>query len=151
MDREAGRLQSIGSISLQHHTEYFLYPKILWRRKWQSTPVFLPGESHGRRSLVGYSPWGRKESDTTERLHLTFTSVHCQTTQAWGIWVTSRLSSCLSILSNYRVSKWTPGLMTIDSQNDCGSVIYIKKAQFRQISSNIQTTLIFHNAIQKCN
>ena len=33
------------------------------------TPVFLPGESHGRRSLVGYSPWGRKESDTTERLH----------------------------------------------------------------------------------
>ena len=34
-------------------------------------PVFLPGESHGRRRLVGYSPWGRKESDTTERLHLT--------------------------------------------------------------------------------
>ena len=40
-----------------------------WRRKWQPTPVFLPGESHGGRSLVGYSPWGRKESDTTERLH----------------------------------------------------------------------------------
>ena len=40
------------------------------RRKWQSTPVFLPGESHGRRSLVGYSPQGCKESDTTERLHL---------------------------------------------------------------------------------
>ena len=35
------------------------------------TPVFLPGESHGRRSLVGYSPWGRKESDTTEPLHFT--------------------------------------------------------------------------------
>ena len=34
-------------------------------------PVFLPGESHGRKSLVGYSPWGRKESDTTERLHFT--------------------------------------------------------------------------------
>ena len=43
--------------------------KIPWRRKWQPTPVFLPGESHGRRSLVGYSPWGRKEADTTERLH----------------------------------------------------------------------------------
>ena len=40
-----------------------------WRRKWQPTPVLLPGESHGRRSLVGYSPWGRKESDMTERLH----------------------------------------------------------------------------------
>ena len=34
----------------------------------EPTPVFLPGESHGQRSLVGYSPWGRKESDTTERL-----------------------------------------------------------------------------------
>ena len=41
--------------------------------KWQPTPVFLPGESHGQRSLVGYSPWGRKELDTTEWLH--FTSV----------------------------------------------------------------------------
>ena len=43
--------------------------KIPWRRKWQPTPVFLPGKSHGLRSLVGYSPRGRKESDTTERLH----------------------------------------------------------------------------------
>ena len=42
----------------------------VWRRKWQPTPVFLPGESPGRRSLVGYSPRGRKELDTTERLHL---------------------------------------------------------------------------------
>ena len=47
--------------------------KIPWRRKWQSTPVLLPGKSHGQRSLVGYSPWGRKESDTTERLHFPFT------------------------------------------------------------------------------
>ena len=39
-----------------------------WRRKWQPTPVLLPGKSRGWRSLVGYSPWGRKESDTTERL-----------------------------------------------------------------------------------
>ena len=38
-----------------------------WRRKWHPTPVFLPGKSHGQRSLVGYSPWGHKESDTTER------------------------------------------------------------------------------------
>ena len=40
--------------------------KIPWRRKWQPAPVFLPGESHGHRSLAGYSPWGHKESDTTE-------------------------------------------------------------------------------------
>ena len=46
--------------------------KIPWRRNWQPTPVFLPGKSHGRRSLVGYSPWGCKESDTTERLHFHF-------------------------------------------------------------------------------
>ena len=42
------------------------------RRKWQPTPVFLPGESHGCRSLVGYSPRGSKESDTTELLHFHF-------------------------------------------------------------------------------
>ena len=40
--------------------------EIPWRRPWQPTPVFLPGESHGQRSLVGYSPLGHKESDTTE-------------------------------------------------------------------------------------
>ena len=40
-----------------------------WRRKWQPTPVLLPKESHGQRSLAGYSPWGRKESDMTERFH----------------------------------------------------------------------------------
>ena len=46
-----------------------LVGKIPWRRKWHPTPVLLPGKSHGRRSLVGYSPWGHKELDTTERLH----------------------------------------------------------------------------------
>ena len=42
--------------------------KIPWRRAWQPPPVFLPGEPHGWRSLVDYSPWGHKESDTTEWL-----------------------------------------------------------------------------------
>ena len=46
--------------------------KIPWSRKWQPTPIFLPGESHGQRSLVGCSPWGGEESDTTERLHFHF-------------------------------------------------------------------------------
>ena len=44
--------------------------KIPWRRKWQSTPALLPGKSHGRKSLIGYSPLGHKESDTAERLTL---------------------------------------------------------------------------------
>ena len=43
--------------------------KIPWRRQWHPTPVLLPGKSHGWRSLVGYTPCGCKESDTTERLH----------------------------------------------------------------------------------
>ena len=43
-----------------------------WRRQWHLTPVLLPGKSHGQRSLVGYSPWGCKESNTTERLHFHF-------------------------------------------------------------------------------
>ena len=47
-----------------------LVGKIPWRREWQPTPVLLPGEFHGQRSLVGYSPWGCKESDMTERLTL---------------------------------------------------------------------------------
>ena len=59
--------------------------KVPWRRKWQPTPVFLPGESHGWRSLVGYSPWGRKESDMTEQLHF-----HFQTT--WSLWAMLRNS-----------------------------------------------------------
>ena len=47
-----------------------------WRRWWYPTPVLLPGKSHGRRSLVGCSPWGREESDTTEWLHFHF-SLSC--------------------------------------------------------------------------
>ena len=46
------------------------------RRQWQPTPELLPGKSHGQRSLVGYSPWGREESDMTERLHFHF-SLSC--------------------------------------------------------------------------
>ena len=52
--------------------------KMPWRRKWQPTPVFLPGEFHGWRSLVGYGPWGRTESDVTERLTLLALVYMCQ-------------------------------------------------------------------------
>ena len=70
-----------------------------WRRQRHPTPVLLPGKSYGRRSLVGYSPWGREESDTTERLHFNF-SLSCtgegngnplqcsclENPRAWGAW-----------------------------------------------------------------
>ena len=47
-------------------TSLLLFPLMHWRRKWQPTPVFLPGESQGRGNLVGCRLWGRTESDTTE-------------------------------------------------------------------------------------
>ena len=47
---------------------FVTYISKLWSKKWQPTPVFLPGKSHGQRSLAGYSPWGCKELDTTEQL-----------------------------------------------------------------------------------
>ena len=62
---------SLEGLMVKLQLQYFGH---LRRRKWQPTPVLLPGKSHGRRSVAGYSPWGRKESDTTERLH--FTSLH---------------------------------------------------------------------------
>ena len=49
--------------------------KIPWRRAWQPTPVFLPAEFHGQRSLAGYSQWGHKESDTTEQLTLSIWNI----------------------------------------------------------------------------
>ena len=65
---EPGGLQSMGSLRVRHDrvTSLLLSTFMHWRRKWQPTPVFLPGESHGQRSLVGCSTWGRTESDTTE-------------------------------------------------------------------------------------
>ena len=66
--REPGRLQSMGSLGVGHDwvTSLSLFTFMHWRRKWQPTPVFLPGESQGRGSLVGCHLWGRTESDTTE-------------------------------------------------------------------------------------
>ena len=67
----AALLVCLQSLFVHHKMLVAWKGKIPWRRKWQPTPVFLPGESHGWRSLEGYSPRGRKESDTTERLHFT--------------------------------------------------------------------------------
>ena len=65
---EPGRLQSMGSLRVGHDwaTSFSLFTFLRWRRKWQPTPVFLPGESQGRGSLTGCRLWGRTESDTTE-------------------------------------------------------------------------------------
>ena len=65
---EPGRLQSMGSLGVGHDrgTSLSLFTFMYWRRKWQPTPVFLPGESQGRGSLVDCHLWGRTELDTTE-------------------------------------------------------------------------------------
>ena len=77
-----------------------------WRRKWQPTPVLLPGKSHGQRSLVGYSPWGHYESDTTATSLSLFTFMHWKRkwqptpvflpgeSQGWGSLVGCRLWGC---------------------------------------------------------
>ena len=62
---EPGRLQSKGSLSRTRLSD-FTFTFMHWRRQWQPTPVFLPGESQGWRSLVGCGLWGRTELDTTE-------------------------------------------------------------------------------------
>ena len=64
---EPGGLQSVhGVAKSQTRLSDFLFTFMHWRRKWQPTPVFLPGESQGQESLVGCRLWGRTESDTTK-------------------------------------------------------------------------------------
>ena len=66
-DGASGKGSACQCRSWRRHRFYSWVEKILWRSKYQPTPVFLPGKSHGPRSLVGYSPWGRKESDAEQQ------------------------------------------------------------------------------------
>ena len=63
---EPGRLKSMGSVGHDRATSLSLFTFMLWRRKWQPTPMFLPGESQGQGSLVGCRLWGHTESDAIE-------------------------------------------------------------------------------------
>ena len=85
----------------------FVAPLCDWRRKWQPTPIFVPGESHGRRSLVGYSPWGCKESDTTEWLHFHF----------HFMWLLTFLSHFYSMFSSFNVFLFSEGNITFYAGN----------------------------------
>ena len=75
-----GRLQSLGSrrVGRDWATLLSLFTFMNWRRKWQPTPVFLPGKSHGQKSLVDYSPWCCKELDTSEQAY-----THCSKQPFW--------------------------------------------------------------------
>ena len=68
--------ESHSELQLKRAVDLLLHQESLRRRQWHPTPVLLPGKSHGRRSLVGCSPWGRQELDTTERL-LFYFSLSC--------------------------------------------------------------------------
>ena len=77
---EPGGLLSMASRRFGHYwsTSLSVFTLMHWRRKWQPTPVFLPGEPQGRGSLVGCRLWGRTESDTTEQLNWTELIVYLQ-------------------------------------------------------------------------
>ena len=86
---EPGRLQSMGSLKVRHDwaTSLSLFTFMHWRRKWQPTPVFLPGESQGRRSLVGCRLWGRTEWTRLKRLSSSITLYSDQEDVfIWQIW-----------------------------------------------------------------
>ena len=70
---------------------YLWVGKMPWRREWVPTPVFLPGEFYGQRSLVGYSPWGCKQSDSTEQLTFSFFSLSRRCTSAISCLIISQV------------------------------------------------------------
>ena len=109
-------------------------PGVLGRRQWHPTPVLLPGESHGWRSLVGCSPWGREESDTTERLPFHFSlscigegngnPLQCSCLEnprdggAWGAAVYGVTQSRTRLKRLSRSSSWCPGVYGVLSEWD---------------------------------
>ena len=88
--------------------------KICWRRKWQSTPVLLPGKSHEQRSLIGYSPWGHKESDMTERLH--FTIIEDYAVLKWFL---------PTVFNNSRMKKQSKNWLTCTHRYIKSSTLYV--------------------------
>ena len=81
--------------------------KVPWRRRWQSTPVFLPGESHGERSLAGYNPQGHKELDMTEHA---YTYIHiCKIYSQWEFAVWHRSSTGYSVTPYRGGMTWEVG------------------------------------------
>ena len=78
--------------------------KIPWSRKWQPTPVFLPGKSHGQRSLVGYSLWIIKQSHTTDCLKNYFSNIFCHSRSSFYVvdmWYVFDLSFNFNIILNF--------------------------------------------------
>ena len=133
---ESGRLQSMKLQRVGHDrvTSLSFYSSF-WRRKWQPTPVFLPGESHGQRGLIGYSLWGHKESDMTKQLTHTHTHTHTpqfhyrlqRETCPWATWDTLIVNpshmiheyvKCFVSLT-FSLSKVGSKYTPVDTENRC--------------------------------
>ena len=121
---EPGGLLSTGSLRVGHDwaTSLSLFIFMHWRRQWQPTPVFLPGESQGRGSLVGCRLWGRTELDTTE-----VTSQQQQKQGVWGNvnWLPQSRSlvdiiNCLLLVRAIRLAEWLSGKESTWNAGDAG-------------------------------
>ena len=121
MDREAWRAAVHGVA--KSRTRLRDWTELNWtewlRRQWQPTPVLLPGKSHGQRSMVGYSPWGHKELDTTEWLHFHFSDWTTTTkNKVLRTKVISRLLLWLNKIWKLDIYNFLSSLKTIHRQNE---------------------------------
>ena len=106
---EPGGLQSMGSRRVRHDwaTSLSLFTFIHWRRKWQPAPVFLPGESQGRGSLVGCRLWGRSESDTTEVTQQQQQHCYLYYVERFKLWSISYcIWSFIKLICGYGLCSW---------------------------------------------
>ena len=85
--------------------DWSLFREDPWRREWLPTPIFLPGKSHEQRDLVGYSPWGRKESDMTNTF--TFTLVNAFITQHNGLFLFFVCEDHMQVFNFFSEHWWT--------------------------------------------
>ena len=99
--------------------------KIPWRRKWQPTPVPLPGKPHEQRSLVGYSPWGRKEWDTTERLHFTLSILGMLSRKYHELGTTNKVTDKVALITE---SDFLNVLEVRSSRSRCLQCLFSLKA-----------------------
>ena len=114
--------------------------KIPWRRIWQPTPVFLPGEFHGQRSLAGYSPWGCNESDTTEQLS-THTGMPCisleKMTESPGLFIQVPHAWWINNHQNAVAGPVLVALCVLSSQQTCkkgSTVAPVLQMRIRKVS-----------------
>ena len=107
---EPGSLQSMGLLRVRHNwaTSLSLFTFMHWRRKWQPTPVSLPGESQGRGSLVVCRLWGRTESDMTEATQQQQQHVFCTLDSKW-VWKSVSKAWILPLLGIFKECVWLWG------------------------------------------